>query len=348
MWMESYNRVYGRTGNPYNPERIVGGSSGGEGAIIGAGAVPFGLGSDIGGSIRMPAFFNGIFGHKPSSCLVPNSGQYPISTGTGQLYLSTGPMTRRAEDLMPLLRILAGPDGISPVVRPMKIGDPGSVSIKGLKVLMVGENGSVAVKEDLRSALAQAGRALADRGADVRTASFPMLKHSLDIWSSMLTSAGGPTYEDRLGSGNGVRLSAEMLKLAFGKSPYTIPSLALVGMERLTKHMKGLVAKWSEAGKALREELTKAIGADGVLLYPPYSRVAPKHRVPILLTFHWQYTAIMNVMEFPVTQVPLGLNAEGLPLGVQVVGIHGNDHLTIAVAMELEKAFGGWVSPAII
>src|SRR5919202_3862942 len=104
--MESSNRVYGRTNNPYDPSRIVGGSSGGEGAVIGAGGAPFGLGSDVGGSIRMPAFFNGIFGHKPTGGLVPNAGQYPVASDAAQKYLTTGPLARRAEDLAPLLRIL--------------------------------------------------------------------------------------------------------------------------------------------------------------------------------------------------------------------------------------------------
>ena len=79
MWMESNNKVYGRTNNPYDLNRIVGGSSGGEGSIIGSGSSPFGLGADIGGSIRMPAFFNGVFGHIPSGGLVPGSGQYPMA-----------------------------------------------------------------------------------------------------------------------------------------------------------------------------------------------------------------------------------------------------------------------------
>src|SRR5699024_2538512 len=94
MWMESNNKVYGRSNNPYDITRIVGGSSGGEGAIIGAGVVPFGLGSDVGGSIRMPAFFNGVFGHKASSGLIPNSGQFPPIEGEGLRYLSTGPLAR--------------------------------------------------------------------------------------------------------------------------------------------------------------------------------------------------------------------------------------------------------------
>ncbi|MEO7092697.1 MAG: amidase, partial [Polyangiales bacterium] len=130
MWMESNNRVYGRTNNPYDPSRIVGGSSGGEGAIIGAGASPFGLGSDIGGSIRMPAFFNGVFGHKPTGGLVPSTGQFPVAANEALRYLTSGPLARRAEDLMPLLRILAGPDGKDPSCVAMKLGDPKGVRLE--------------------------------------------------------------------------------------------------------------------------------------------------------------------------------------------------------------------------
>ncbi|MDO9174376.1 MAG: amidase family protein, partial [Actinomycetota bacterium] len=79
MWMESYNAVYGRCSNPYDKRRTVGGSSGGEGSIVGSGASPFGLGADVGGSIRMPAYFNGVFGHKCSPQLIPNAGQYPAA-----------------------------------------------------------------------------------------------------------------------------------------------------------------------------------------------------------------------------------------------------------------------------
>lgn len=77
MWMESSNKLYGRTNNPYHLSRTAGGSSGGEGALVGTGISPIGLGADIGGSIRMPAFFNGVFGHKCSADLVSNEGQFP-------------------------------------------------------------------------------------------------------------------------------------------------------------------------------------------------------------------------------------------------------------------------------
>ena len=114
MWMESNNRVYGRCHNPYDLGRTAGGSSGGEGAVVGAGGSPFGLGSDVGGSIRMPAFFNGVFGHKPSPGLVPSSGQHPPAYGRIWRYAVTGPICRRAEDIYPLMRVLSGPHDSDP------------------------------------------------------------------------------------------------------------------------------------------------------------------------------------------------------------------------------------------
>ena len=87
MWMESNNKVYGRSNNPYHTGRTVGGSSGGEGCVISAGGSGWGVGSDVGGSIRMPAFFNGIFGHKPSTGIVENAGQLPKAYGVINTYL---------------------------------------------------------------------------------------------------------------------------------------------------------------------------------------------------------------------------------------------------------------------
>ena len=113
LWVESENRLYGRTNNAYDRARTAGGSSGGEGAAVGSGYAPVGLGSDIGGSIRLPAFFNGVFGHKCSSwprARTPASGR--TSVGESGRMLAVGPIARRAEDLMPVLRAIAGPDGV--------------------------------------------------------------------------------------------------------------------------------------------------------------------------------------------------------------------------------------------
>src|SRR5205085_3851572 len=136
MWIESHNHVYGRTRNAYDPSRTAGGSSGGEGASVGAGMAPIGLGSDIGGSIRLPAFFNGVFGHKHSAGLVPATGHFPAADGDSYLLLGLGPLARHAEDLLPVLRAIAGPDGHDDRVREIELGEPGDVDLAGMRVVI--------------------------------------------------------------------------------------------------------------------------------------------------------------------------------------------------------------------
>ena len=344
LWMETNNRVYGRTNNPYRADRIVGGSSGGEGAIIGAGGSPFGLGADVGGSIRMPAFFNGVFGHKASPGIVPNTGQYPIAENEALRYLSSGPLARRAEDLMPLLRVMAGPDGEDPECKPCQLGDPAKVRLGDLNIIDVEGNGSIHVTSDLKEAQARALEALQKCGATAQEAKVHRLKYSFDIWSSMLNAAGGTSFCDMLGK-SPTEAIKELVPWAMRRSPHTLPALILAMLEKLPALTPGRTRRFVEYGKALRNEVIDLIGPRGVMLYPSYPSPAPSHYRPLWPPFNWQYTGIFNVLELPVTQVPLGLNADGVPLGVQVVGIPGNDHVTIAVAMELERVFGGWVPP---
>ena len=346
MWLETNNRVYGRTNNPYNADHIVGGSSGGEGAIVGAGASPFGLGADVGGSIRMPAFFNGVFGHKPSGGLVPNSGQFPIAENEALRYLTTGPIARRAEDLMPLLRILAGPDGSDAGCEPFSLGDPGSVDLTGVRVLDIPDDGRTSVHPELRVAQRQAAEHLESVGATLVREPIRELRHGVEIWSAMLDAAGGTKFGVLLGHGRQVSLLRQMLMWALGRSPHTLPALGLAGIERLSGLTAGQLEKFVKMGDQLRAELERRLGTDGVMLYPSFPEPAPRHYRPLLRPLRFGYTALLNVMQVPSTQVPLGLSTRGLPLGVQVAGAHGQDHLTIAVAQELERAFGGWVPPA--
>ncbi|MBX3273651.1 MAG: amidase [Sandaracinaceae bacterium] len=345
MWVESSNRVYGRSNNPYDPSRIVGGSSGGEGASIGAAIAPFGLGADVGGSIRGPAFFNGVFGHKASSGLVPNTGQYPIAEGDALGYLSTGPITRRAEDLWPLLTILAGPDGEDAVCRPIALGDPASVDIGALRVLNVPDNGWIEVQRDLRDAQTRVARALSERGARVEERRYAALARSLHYWGAGLSAAGGTPFGVLMGEGRRVPVLPELAKWLVRRSVHTLPALGLAALERVPELLPDRTRELLLELDALRAHLTEELAGDAVMLYPTYSRPAPRHYAPLLRPFDFVYTGIVNVLGFPSTQVPLGLNAKGVPLGCQVIAAHGKDHLTIAVAMELERAFGGWVPP---
>jgi fatty acid amide hydrolase 2 len=337
MWMETNNRLYGRTRNPYDTSRIVGGSSGGEGALVAVGASPFGLGSDVGGSIRMPAFFCGVFGHKPTPAAVPNGGQYPEMRSR---LLTTGPIARHAEDLWPLMQVLADPGALS--------GDPAAVSLEGLCVLDVASNGRLAVSRELRASQVAAGRALERRGAKVRPFSSPLFAKSLEMWSALMKAAGGPTFAEQLGGEDGaVRPLPEFVRWATGRSPHTLPAIGLALLEALPGLEGARARELCELAPRLRVQIEDALGDRGVLLFPPYTRTAPRHNAPLLRPIQWMYTAVFNALELPVTQVPLGLDAAGLPLGVQVVGAAGADATTIAVACALEQDFGGWIPPTV-
>ncbi len=345
MWLESNNRVYGRTNNPYDLRRIVGGSSGGEGAIVASGASPFGLGSDVAGSIRLPAFFNGVFGHKPTGGLVPGSGQFPNAGGEALRYLTTGPIARRAEDLFPLLKVLAGPDGLDEGCRSMPLGDPGAVDVSRLRVLDVADNGVHGVERALRDAQERAANVLRDHGATVTPTRFRSLRRSFDIWSAMLGTHNPASFAAEMTPGGRFRFWRELSRWLVRRSPHTFPALMLAGTEKLTEIWPSRTRRMIALGDALRQELEGALGDDGVMLFPTFGRVAPRHGWPILGRFRWVYTAIINVLGLPSTQVPLGLDHRGLPLGLQVVGGPGQDHLTIAVALALESALGGWQMP---
>ena len=345
MWYESNNRVYGRTNNPYDPSRIVGGSSGGEGAIIGAGASPFGLGSDVGGSIRMPAFFNGVFGHKPTGGLVPGTGQYPVAHGEATRMVATGPLCRRADDLWPLVRILAGPDGHDPGATPMTLGNPADVRLDRLTVLDVEDNGFNPVHPELKEAQARVAAALARAGARIRRVRFGALRRSFEIWSATLAAASEESFSVLLGNGRPTRGALELAKWAVRRSPHTLPAIALAMLERVNHLAPARAQKAIEMGRGLRRQIVDAIGDDGVMLYPSHALPAPRHYVPLWRPFNFVYTAIINVMQLPATQVPLGLGRQGLPLGVQIVAAPARDHLGVAVAQQLEREFGGWVQP---
>ncbi|XP_064568988.1 fatty-acid amide hydrolase 2 isoform X2 [Zonotrichia leucophrys gambelii] len=384
MWYESSNRVYGRTNNPYDLQRIVGGSSGGEGSVLAAAGSVVGVGSDIGGSIRMPAFFNGVFGHKPTTGVVPNDGQFPNAQGVRTSYLCTGPMCRYAEDLEPVLRVMAGP-GVSK----LKLNE--KVALEKIKFhCMDHDGGSIFVspvdKEILQAQKKVVEHLESDLGIRVQHVAIHKMKYSFQIWSAMMSSKDsegqvgkstkqGPSclslcptlclltcrlgltplgmprqeaqrFTDLLGDhGKPVWPLWELMKWLVGMSSHTLPAIALGLTEKLVNLNLSGKAKLVSMGKSLQEEMEALLGPDGVLLYPSHPTIAPKHHSPICMPFNFAYTAIFNVLGLPVTQCPLGLGREGLPLGIQLVAASYNDHLTLAVARYLEKAFGGWVLP---
>lgn len=335
MWFESDNLVYGRTNNPYNQERIPGGSSGGEGSIHGAGGAPFGIGSDVGGSIRMPAFFCGIFGHKCTGGLVPVTGQAPEPRGEVRRYCTVGPMTRFAEDLSPLLELMSGGDYRHSDER-TEFSDVWVC--EGLSFPVPKASG-----EQL-DALWRAADAFARQGARIHEFSPSRFGNAFLIWSAMLHEGGNPEFARVMTEGGDPNLVDETIRFATGRRRHTLPALALAIVERTfgkLGNMKPLV----ETGLRVRDEFEKTLGSGGILLMPTHPRPAPAHGAPVRRPIDFAYTGILNVLEAPATAVPLGLGAEGLPLGIQVASRRGNDRLTLAAAEFLEEVFGGWVPP---
>jgi fatty acid amide hydrolase 2 len=347
MWMESNNRVYGRSNNPYDPRCIVGGSSGGEGAIVGAGASPWGLGADIGGSIRMPAFFCGVFGHKPTGGLVPGTGMFPIAENDALRYLSTGPIARRATDLLPLTRLLAGPDGCDGGCVEMPLGSLDEVDVRELEVTVVEGNGRTPVDSEMLGALETAAELLERAGAKVERRAIPEFGKAYAWWSAMMADAADVSFKQLLGDGQALPIARELLRWAMGRSSHTLPALALAAMEDVWPFVptEQRIREVVDEGRKFRARLHEQLGPRRVLLYPSHPRPAPRHHAPLFRPFDWAYTAIFNVMELPVTQVPMGLGRAGVPLGLQVVAGHGRDHVAIAVACALERETGGWVLP---
>ncbi|KAF3837176.1 hypothetical protein F7725_004640, partial [Dissostichus mawsoni] len=279
MWSETHNHLSGITNNPYDLERIVGGSSGGEGSILGAAGAVIGVGSDIGGSIRMPCFFNGIFGHKTTPGVVSRDNQYPPPTGRHAEYVSSGPMCRYAEDLLPMLKIMAGPNA----------------HISSCDVLQVVQ------------------RLEADLGVEVQEVNFPELRYSFQIWNTYM---GLPDEKGKLMGepGRPIWPLWELLKWMVGKSEHTMAAIGLALIEMTHSKPSPFILQQKEK---LQKKVDELLGADGVFLYPTHPRVAPKHHHPLFRPFDFAYTGIINILGLPVTQCPLGLNEEGLPLGLQ-------------------------------
>ncbi|KAJ0174645.1 hypothetical protein K1T71_009753 [Dendrolimus kikuchii] len=343
MWWETHNHIYGRTKNPYNTTRIVGGSSGGEGCLQAAAGSVFGIGSDIGGSIRMPCFFNGIFGHKPSRNIVSNIGQYPIpESDLLNSFLGVGPMTRHAVDLKPILKIISGANAIK-----LNLDTP--VDLKTIKFFyQINNNAPLSdpVDADIVLALSKVVEFLKrQHQINAEEKNIRILSKTIPIWLANMKTPKrfGEFLMENETKG---RLLIEIVKNVLGLSANTFIALvtalvdysgASVGSDKYYHFLK----KRDEMERIFSEML----GEDGVFLFPTHPTPAPYHNEPVFKPFNFGYTAAINSLGMPATTVPLGLSREGLPIGIQVIANYNQDRLCLAVAEELEKAFGGWVEP---
>lgn len=351
MWMETYNYLFGRTHNPWDVRRTPGGSSGGEGALIGAGAIPWGLGGDVAGSIRIPAAFCGIAGHKPTGGVIPNTGQWQPEGNELGTILTTGPMARHASDLRLLFEVLRGPDGIDPQVSHRELPPWTAADMSKVVVYPVEQNGAARVKPVMRKAVRKVTAVLERRGARVARFQSKRLRKAFSIWALAMSGAmaaeDAPSFAELLGDGEEISLARELALLMSGKGRITVPALGLAVLDKLVTLVPERVSRRVPKASELQAELEDVLGPNGVLLHPPYSSPAPRHNLALLKPFDAMCTAVFNVIGFPVTQVPTGFDNRGLPVGVQVAARRGNDYLTMAVAEVVEQELGGWFMPPL-
>jgi Asp-tRNA(Asn)/Glu-tRNA(Gln) amidotransferase A subunit family amidase len=342
MWIETSNRLYGRTSNPYDSSRTAGGSSGGEGAAVGSGGAPVGLGTDSGGSIRMPAFCCGVFGHKPSTGLIPITGTFPVPRGDTTRLVVNGPLARRAEDLMPLLQILAGPDEDDLLCRTMPLGDPAGVRLDGMRVLISEHAWLRPISRELLIARERAAAVLESLGARVEHLPLRAARRMIEPYLAIL-SRGGSLHEILRAEGSDVGWRSTLRRTG----EHTLATKLLLLGEPLTSRSAAFrTGAAMAAGLEFARDFVDTVG-DGIVLHPPAPAVAPRHGRTVGRPYWPQPMGLFNLAGLPVTEVPLGLNDHGLPLGVQVAAGPGRDHVTIRVARELERAFGGWIPPDI-
>lgn len=358
FWFETENSIYGRTNNPYDYSRTSGGSSGGESALIGAGASPFGLGSDSGGSIRMPASFCGIFGHKPTWKTVPLTGYFALQRDelknidcSTYSYTTIGYMARKAKDLYPLMRTIAGPDAYDPCTRKDFTLLGPITDLSKLKVYLMPDPQIYLCQrtdQELQDCVKKAGRLFEQFGASVEELDPSLFNNAVAIWYSILARSKSKSFTDTLTQGGVLNYPSQLFKLFRGKAEYTFPSLVTSMLEKLAPLAKGnpnLAKDLAVQLEKIDQTLKNTLGPNGILILPPHPRAAPKHRAALRTPFDFVMTGIFNTVGYPATSIPMGLNKSGLPLGVQVVALPFCDHLNLSVAEVMESTFGGWIPP---
>jgi len=245
------------------------------------------------------------------------------------------------EDLELVLSIIAGGRDAGPQLTPLKAAPtlaPSELTI------WLPEEPLASASDAAAKATLSAVDVLRQQGATVESISLPALKRSFWIWLAMMGTAGFETYAEVLGDGKPISVTTELLKRSIGRSDHTVPPLLIALFEQINDLAPILsLDKLVAEGHALREDLEQRLGDRGVLMLPTMPRGSPLHHGFMLRPWDTGGCGIFNVTALPATTVPSGRTSAGLPLGVQVVGAHGRDFLTLRVAKWIEEGLGGWV-----
>lgn len=346
---ETYNSHTGRTRNPFDTRRTPGGSSGGEAALLGAAGSVIGVGSDIGGSLRLPAMFTGVYGHKPTPGYISNKSHIPTSQHPyWDRFFTVGPMCRYAEDLPTLLDVMIGNRDKA---RSLRLLEP--VDLSQIRVCYMENDGSILsnrVDPEIRGALQRAVHHLENKyGCQVEKVSIEGLSSVIDLSVPLMLRMNGVQnvyQKDEQHPDEWNSVVVLILKRLIGLSKASLFPM-MYGI------LKSLFDRTSDDGferilarkKDLMQRFQTLLGDNGVFLFPTFPEPAYLHNQIFYKFLNSSYCTAFNLAEIPSTACPLGLNSQGLPIGIQVAAWQGQDRLTMAVAHALEKQFGGWVPP---
>ena len=332
------NPVFGRTSNPWNIEYSPGGSSGGEAAAIAAGCSAGGLGTDLGGSVRVPAHFCGICGLRPTPGRVPTTGYAVPTPGPFNLANTLGPLARSVDDLQLFLGVLGGfdpSDAVSAVLPPPA---PMHVEARGLRVAVC-VDGGIPVTAETRRAVERAARLLQERGADVVSWSLPVVAEVPQVFSAWILEPSLPP----------------LLALYQGREEAMGPlvrGLASMAKPRTLEHF---LDAWASRD-ALRRSVLERLDQRPVLLMPVCSTPAFRHDArgplqvdgePVDYAASFAYAQVASIAGLPALTLPVARTSTGMPIGVQLLGRPFDEPLLLAVARLLEDAVGPLDHPAL-
>lgn len=330
MAWETDNLLYGRTNNPWDLERTAGGSSGGEAAAIAAGLSAGGVGSDGGGSIRVPAHFCGICGLKPTPGRIPSTGHFPASGGPFAWLGVVGPMARNIADLKLLFEVMQGPDDGDPCAAPVPVRWPSHKDARQLKIGYFEDDGRTPVIPEIREAVLKAAEGLQRAGFHVEAFRPKGLEEARLLWKKFFVKVGGmliePMFRDR--EHDCSPMMRQFLEWSAAEPELTGESLLEAWFRRDT----------------LRSEFLAQMREFPILLCPPAAIPAFHHgertwtieRETVHYLDAWSYTEWFNLLGNPAAVVPVSQTRDGLPIGVQIVGRPWEEEQVLAVAAALE------------
>lgn len=334
MAYETDNYLHGRTNHPQNPDYSAGGSSGGEAAAIADGMSAGGMGSDGGGSIRVPAHFCGIFGLKPTPGVIPRTGHFPRCMGPGGYLGLIGPMARSAADLQLLLQATAGPDAGDPQSAPVCVEAPSDQELKRLRVGWYADDGVSPVTPETRSAVERAAALLEADGFNVRSYEWRGMEGAVDCWRQLFSVAARTLVEPIIsGKEDDVHpLSWGLLATPEETSATSYPDFLDAWVQRDL-----LSARLAER----MEDWPVLLGPTAsVAAYPHGRREWEIDGTHVGYPGIFSYSQVFNLTGNPAAVVPVGRSADGMPIGVQVIARKFNDAVAVAVARKLEVLLG--------